>query len=339
MSGRRVSEDDQLGLAAGDGLGASSALIDTLIAPLLSLPDVREDGFRLTQRTEPRVITSDVFSVDPLVFPGGDIGLLAATGACNDLLASGARITEVALGIFAAASLERSTLQRCLKSFAAPLSELGASVVCGDTKVHPYRQPELLLYVTALGVARSPHRFDMADTVTGDVIIVTGALGDHAIAVLSEREGLGFESVVRSDARPLNGPIEELIDAGLLHSIRDLTRGGLVAALWDGFRATGLTWSVRKERIPIHQPVRAAAEMLGLDVLTLTNEGCMLLTAPAEHGTQVIDTLRKWPETAEAEVIGRVTPAEDISGPQLISEHGGSRLIRMPSGIGIPRLC
>ncbi|MEU4220875.1 AIR synthase-related protein [Actinoplanes sp. NPDC026623] len=339
MTTRRVSEGDRLGLAAGDGLGASSALIDTLIAPLLDLPDVREDGFRLAQRTEPRVITSDVFSVDPLIFPGGDIGLLAATGACNDLLASGARITEAALGIFAAADLERATLQRCLESFAAPLAELGASVVCGDTKISPFREPELLLFVTALGVALSPQRFDMADTEAGDVIIVTGALGDHAIAVLSEREGLGFEAVVRSDARLLNGPIEELIGAGELHSIRDLTRGGLVGGLWDGFRATGLTWSVREESIPVHRPVRAAAEMLGLDVLTLTNEGCMLLTARAEHSEHVIETLRKWPETAEAEVIGTVARGGDVLGPQLISDRRGPKLIPMPGGIGIPRLC
>lgn len=333
------STDAQLGLEAGDGLGASAALIDAVIAPVLRLPDQREDGFRLVDRAGPRVVTSDVFAVDPLVFPGGDIGLLAAAGVCNDLLASGARITEVALGVYASSFLATSTLRACLDSFGSALDSLGASVVCGDTKVHSERQPELLLFATGLGVALSERRFDLADTLAGDDIIVTGPLGDHAIAVLSAREGLGFESVVSSDARPLNGPIEELIARNLVHSLRDLTRGGLVAAVWDGFVATGLGWAIDDEHIPVHRPVRAAAEMLGLDVLTLTNEGSMLITAPIATRDQILTVLRSWPQTAESAVIGTVTDRGDTSGPVLVGPRGTRRPITLPYGIGVPRLC
>jgi hydrogenase expression/formation protein HypE len=284
-------------------------------------------------------MTADVFSVDPIVFPGGNIGALAATGVCNDLLASGAHVTEVALGIYASADLATDVLTDCLESFYAVLAAQGAAVVCGDTKVHPDRCPDLLLFATAVGVAWSAHRFDLADTQDGDDIIVTGPLGDHAIAVLSSREGLGFESVVISDARALNNPIASLIEPGLVHSLRDLTRGGLLAGLWDGQAATGLQWTVQEAAIPVRRPVRAAAEMLGLDVLALTNEGCMLLTAAPADRAAVLEILQGAEHTSEATVIGTVSEATDAPGPLLVDGYGGRHLLLLPDGLGVPRLC
>ena len=328
-----------VGLEAGDGLAASASLLDDLIAPALHLHPGREDGFWLSSRDGSRVVTADVFSVDPLIFPGGNIGALAAIGVCNDLLASGARPTEVALGVYASADLRLDVFRQCLESFRSVLEVHGAEVVCGDTKVHPDTQPELLLFATALGVAYSDRRFDLADTGPGDVIIVTGHLGDHTIAVLSMREGLGFESVVRSDAQPLMHPLTEIIQQQLAHSMRDLTRGGLIAALWDGFKANGLCWSVDEDLIPVRRPVRAAAEMLGLDVLSLTNEGCMLITTAARNQEEVLALLHSHPETANATAIGTVENDPTVSGPILRSREGVTRLIPALRGIGVPRLC
>lgn len=328
-----------LGLAAGDGLGASNHLLDSVLSPALRLSSSREDGFRLAPSDTARVVTTDVFSVDPIIFPGGNIGSLAAAGVCNDLLASGANICEVALGVYASAHLKTETLRACLASFNALLEPLSAHTVCGDTKVHPSAKPELLLFATALGMAMSESHFDLADTQPGDDIIITGALGDHAIAVISAREGLGFESVVSSDARTLHDPIAQLIVAGVLHSLRDLTRGGLTAALWDGYRATKLTWTVREDALPVHRPVLAAAEMLGLDVLTLTNEGCMLMTCAPQHRETVMDILRASPATAEATIIGTVQEDAAPVGPVLAGCPGGARLIPLPNGTGVPRLC
>lgn len=330
---------ERIGLAAGDGLGASSKLMDSVLEPILRLSGMREDGFRLARRDAQRVITADVFSVDPIVFPGGNIGSLAASGVCNDLLASGARISEIALGVYASAHLEMATLRECLAAFNAVVEPLGAEVVCGDTKVHPSPKPELLLFATALGTALSKRSFDLADTQVGDDIIITGTLGDHAIAVLSAREGLGFESVVTSDARPLYDPIAKLVAQDLVHSLRDLTRGGLTAALWDGYRATKLGWAVYEEAVPVHRPVDAAAEMLGLDVLTLTNEGCMLITSGPEHREPVMEVLRSCPSTAEAAVIGTVREEANGIGPVLIGSLGVARVLVLPKGIGVPRLC
>jgi len=335
-----VNESDRtVGLEAGDGLAASASLIDDLIAPALRLHPGREDGFWLPARDGNQVVTSDVFSVDPLIFPGGNIGALAAIGVCNDLLASGARPTEVALGIYASADLRLDVLRQCLESFSSVLEAHGAEVVCGDTKVHPDKQPELLLFATAIGSAYSDRRFDLADTRPGDVIIVTGPLGDHTIAVLSLREGLGFESVVTSDAQPLMRPLTAIIQRQLAHSFRDLTRGGLIAALWDGFKANGLCWSVDEDLIPVRRPVRAAAEMLGLDVLALTNEGCMLITTEEKNQEEVIALLRSHPETSNATVIGRVEEEPKAHGPILRTRQGVSQLIPSLRGIGVPRLC
>jgi hydrogenase expression/formation protein HypE len=331
--------DERIGIAAGDGLGASALLLDSVLEPILRLSGKREDGFRLAIRDTARVVTTDVFSVDPIIFPGGNIGSLAAAGICNDLLASGASVNEIALGIYVSAQLETATLRECLKSFNAAVEPLGAQIVCGDTKVHGSAKPELLLFATALGMALSERRFDLADTQVGDDIIITGALGDHAIAVLSVREGLGFESVVASDARPLYDPITELVTQDLVHSLRDLTRGGLIAALWDGYRATKLNWAIYEDAIPVHQPVRAAAEMLGLDVLTLTNEGCMLITCKPEHREIVMRTLRASPSTIEAAVIGTVREEPGVPGPVLVGSFGIARILVLPHGIGVPRLC
>lgn len=330
---------ERIGIAAGDGLGASSRLLDAVLEPVLRLSGTREDGFRLAATDTDRVITTDVFSVDPIVFPGGDIGSLAAAGICNDLLAGGARVTDIALGVYASAHLRTATLRECLASFNALVAPLGAQVVCGDTKVHPGERPELLLFATALGSALSERRFDLADTRPGDDIVITGPIGDHTIAVLSAREGLGFESVVTSDARPLHDPIADLIGRDLVHSLRDLTRGGLTAALWDGYRATKLCWAVFEEAVPVNRPVRAAVEMLGLDAFTLTNEGCMLITCPPEHRRTVLEILRSRPGTARAEVIGVVREEPDGIGPVLVRSTGAERPIVLPHGVGIPRLC
>jgi hydrogenase expression/formation protein HypE len=338
MSGSDQTSE-RIGIAAGDGLGASALLMDSVLEPILRLSGMREDGFRLATCDAERVITTDVFSVDPIIFPGGNIGSLAAAGVCNDLLASGADVREIALGVYASANLETATLRECLESFNALVEPLGAQIVCGDTKVHPSSKPELLLFATALGTALSKRRFDLADTRAGDDIIITGALGDHAIAVLSAREGLGFESTVTSDARPLHDPIAKLVAQDLVHSLRDLTRGGLTAALWDGYRATKLEWAVYEKAVPVHRPVRAAAEMLGLDVLTLTNEGCMLITCESEHRETVMEVLRSCPSTAEAAVIGTVREERDGVGPVLVGPLGGPRVLVLPHGIGVPRLC
>jgi hydrogenase expression/formation protein HypE len=333
-----ITRAGRIGLEAGDGLGASQDLLRDFLSPILNLPRDLEDGYRFPSVSQELVMTSDVFSVDPIIFPGGNIGKIAATGVINDLLASGANVRQVALGIYTSEKLERSVLAECLDSFAHEITTNGGAVVCGDTKVHADRNPELLLFATGIGVPWSGHRYDLAATCEGDDIFVTGSLGNHSLAILSARNGLGFESVIISDARSLTQPIEDLAKRHLIHSLRDLTRGGLVAGLWDGFKATALRWSVFEDELPVERPARAASEMLGLDPLTLTNEGCMMITAPSKNRDAILRTLSAYDSTAGACLIGAVGGLSS-NGPLICSNTGAARFLPLPSGIGVPRLC
>lgn len=329
---------DRIGIAAGDGLGMSQELICDFLSPILNLPRDLEDGYRFPCDSQDLVMTSDGFTVEPLVFPGGNIGLIAATGVINDLLASGALIRQVSLGIYVSAELERSVLADCLKSFAYEVTSNGGAVVCGDTKVHTDCKPELLFFVTAIGVPWSNNRYDLSATCEGDDIFVTGALGNHSLAVLSAREGLGFESVIVSDTRSLTQPIVDLARQDLIHSMRDLTRGGLISGLWDGFKATSLCWSVNEDALPVEGSVQAAAELLGLDPLAMTNEGCMMITAPSENRNAILSTLTAHKSTEGARLIGTVGSAATV-GPLIHTVRGDFRILPLPSGIGVPRLC
>lgn len=330
--------DTVVGLDTGDGLGASAEFLREFLSPILKLPKDLEDGYRFTNDCKEQVVTADVFSVDPIIFPGGNIGGIAAAGVINDLLASGARVRQVSLGIYASAKLARSVLADCLDTFVQEITSQGGAVVCGDTKVHADRTPELLLFVTGIGAPWSSERYDLSATCSGDDIIVTGSLGSHSLAVLTAREGLGFEAVIASDVCSLTQPIADVAKRGLVHSLRDLTRGGLIAGLWDGFKSTTLLWSVFEEIIPVDRSVRAAAEMLGLDPLALTNEGCMMITAPFENRDLLLRALHAHDSTSGARVIGTVSGPTNI-GPLIKSRAGDMRLLPLPRGIGVPRLC
>jgi hydrogenase expression/formation protein HypE len=332
------SSHGPIGIEAGDGLAASSDLLRRVLQPILGLPKVLEDGHRFTPTAGDQVITTDIYSVEPIEFPGGDIGTLAACGSINDLAVSGAQMTYCSLGIYASAQLELSRLEAVLQTFAGLIHQQGAAIVCGDTKVHPDRMPELLLFVTAVGSPWDAATFDLTGARQGDQVIVTGALGDHSIAVLSAREGLGFESVVSSDVRPLCAPLARLAPHKGLHAVRDLTRGGLTAALWDLYEVTGLAAALVGTAMPVAERTQAAADMLGLDPLTLTNEGCALIIVGREASEEIIRLLHQYPETSGAVVIGELVASDQV-GPTVRAEDGSSYVLPLPRGIGVPRLC
>lgn len=341
MTAAIVEPDDLVGLASGDGLGAATELLESIVYPCLRVSGGQDDGaWTAGPRGAWQVVTTDLFVVDPVEFPGGNIGKLAAAGCVNDLLASGARTRAVTVGLYLSAYLSRALLARMLDAFRAELDRAGAEVVCGDTKVHPGRDPLLLMAVTGVGEPFGDRRYALADARPGDLLVVTGPLGAHTIAVLSAREGLGFERVVRSDVQPLLEPIGSLAERGLPRCLRDLTRGGLVAALWEGARATDLLWEIDADAIPVDHEVRAATELLGLDPLTLANEGCMLLVVPPAKADEALRLLRGYDATARATVVGRIRAAADGVGAALAGHgEGPVKVLPYPAGIGIPRLC
>lgn len=337
-----TSRSRAVGLAAGEGLAASRYLLDELVIPALGADRSGEDSICIRTRARTLVVTADLYAVEPLVFPGGNVGLLAACGAINDLAAGGARLAHMSVGLYVSQHLDRSVLEDILSDLGAMVQSRGATVVCGDTKVHEGADPQLLISVTAFGEPLSDRDYALRNTRSGDSIIVSGPLGSHTIAVLSAREGLGFESSIRSDVSPVGETVLSLLAPFDIHSLRDLTRGGLAGAIWDGVRATGLDWSIQEGVVPIQRWVRAASDLLGLDPMLLTNEGCMLLTVPEGDAAEVLAVLRADPLTGSAAIVGHVATPSDVSGePVAILEidSGGRQLLPFPHGIGVPRLC
>lgn len=199
----------------------------------------------------------------------------------------------------------------------------------------------IAISVTAVGHRLGHRRYDLSDTRNGDAVILTGALGAHSVAVLSAREGLGFERAVTSDVAPLRAPMQALIKDDLLHSIRDLTRGGLIGALWDGVEATGLDWVLDDGAVLVDHDVRAATELLGLDPLALTNEGCLLLTADSADASRVVEHLARYPATCRSRVVGRTTCAHLDGWPvaRVASRGESGKVVRRPVALGVPYLC
>ncbi|WP_433598968.1 HypE family hydrogenase expression/formation protein [Nocardia sp. CA-135953] len=329
-----------VGIGAGDGLGATADLLTTLIFPALGIEELSEDGTRIAVDFDEQVVTTDMYTVDPLEFSGGDIGRLAVCGAVNDLAASGARARFLTVGLLISASLGRDVLFRVLTSFGQEAEASGCTVLCGDTKVHTGHEPQLVIAVSAVGQPFTPSLLSLKDTRPGDVIGVTGPFGNHSIAVLSARFGLGFDKVVTSDVCALADPIEAVVSVVPLHGARDLTRGGLIGALWDGARATGLHWEIEDDTLDLDLPVSAAAQLLALDPLALTNEGNMLFTCPRESADRALEILRGFSQTARSRLIGYASTADRL-GP-LVSKRtpeGRQILLDYPEALGIPRLC
>ncbi|MFE4750223.1 hydrogenase expression/formation protein HypE [Streptomyces mirabilis] len=344
MKGAIPDEDqrgqDPVGEAPGDGLGAMADLLRDTVFPALGVVEEAEDGVHVELSGSRQVLTTDVFTVDPLEFPGGDIGRLAVCGVINDLAASGARARFLTVGLLLSASLDRRVLLRVLRSLGAEADRAGCRVVCGDTKIHQGAEPQMIITVTALGEPFGEHTYALAASRPGDLIGVTGPLAGHSIAVLSAREGLGFEHVTASDVAPLVNPVEAVVRRVPLRSLRDLTRGGLVGALWDGAFATGCHWQFEEASVPVDRPVRAASELLGMDPLLLTNEGVMLFTVDAAHADDAVAVLAEFPETSGTRIIGEIhASTSEEAEVTMVTADGRVRAVPYPYALGVPRLC
>ena len=284
--------------------------------------------------------TTDSFVVSPLFFPGGDVGKLAVYGTANDLAMAGAKPAWLSAGFILEEGLSLDVLRRVVESMRAAADEIGVRIVTGDTKVVDRGKGDGLFINTA-GVGTVPRGVEVSpDRVEpGDAILVSGDLGRHGIAVLSVREGLDFEGALPSDCASLAGLVEALLDAGHeVHCLRDLTRGGLAAALNEIAQQAGLGIELDEAAIPVCDPVAGACELLGLDPLYVANEGRLVAFVPAEAAGRALETMRRHPAASEPAVIGRVTEQH----PGLVELRGllgGARILDMLSGEQLPRIC
>ncbi len=283
--------------------------------------------------------TIDSYVVKPLKFPGGDIGRLAICGTVNDLAVCGATPLGIALSLILTEGLERRVLEEVMDSLAAAANEAKVSIVTGDTKVVGRGQGDGI-YITTAGVgAAGKHKLHPDEVRAGDVLIVSGPIADHGMAVMLAREMPQVQSALKSDVAPLNGMIERLLKlAGGVVFLRDATRGGLSGVVVDLANRTGLHITLEEQEIPIRPETWHAADMLGVDPLDVANEGKIVVVVRPDAADAALAALSQDVHGQEARIIGRVD--DDGDGVcELHTTMGGRRILQKPYGEQLPRIC
>ncbi len=285
-------------------------------------------------------LTTDSYVVNPLFFPGGDIGELAVNGTVNDLAMSGANPLYITAGFIIEEGLGLSTLERVVESMRAAAGRAGVVIAAGDTKVVDRGKADGL-FINTSGVGVVPDGVDISagNLRPGDVVIVSGTMGDHGMAVMSVREGLGFSSEIASDTAPLNSLVRDIIKAcPEVRALRDPTRGGLAATLNEFAGASRVSITVDEAAIPVTDGVRGACELLGLDPLYVANEGKLVACVPGDYAEKVLAAMKDNEYGRNAAIVGEA--AAEPAGKVLIRTLiGGRRFLDMPAGEILPRIC
>jgi hydrogenase expression/formation protein HypE len=330
-------------LAHGGGGQLTDELVAGTILPRLGNDALNEllDAGLVSAGTERLALTVDGYVVQPLKFPGGDIGRLAVCGTVNDIAVIGGTLMAIALGLIMAEGLEQSILEDVLNSVADAAREADVRVITGDIKVVGRGQADGL-YITTAGMGRvEPNRqLHPRRVEPGQVLIINGPVADHGLAVLLAREMPEVESVVRSDVAPLNGLIRDVLAAAgdAVTFMRDPTRGGLAGLCADLAARTGWRVSLDERAIPIRTETQYAAEMLGIDPLEVANEGKVVVIVAASARDAVLEAMHAHRLGREARAIGHIDPARD-GICEITTVIGGRRIVQKPYGEQLPRIC
>lgn len=337
-----IQQYPQVMLAHGGGGKLMHQLIERMIGPAFHNPllDVRHDGAVFDMPHNRLAFTTDSYVVNPLFFPGGDIGSLAVNGTVNDLAMCGARPLYLSAGFILEEGLPMETLWRIVQSMRRAADESGVLLVTGDTKVVDKGKGDGIFINTA-GVGAVEHSLSIApaSVLPGDAILLSGDLGRHGITIMATRENLSFESEIESDCAPLAAMALGLINAGIdVHCLRDLTRGGLASALVEISEAANYLINIFENSIPVREDVRGACEILGFDPLYLANEGRFIAFVPEAQADDALALLTAHSNGTGACRIGTVT---DDRRPlvTLKSRIGATRIVDMFSGEQLPRIC
>jgi hydrogenase expression/formation protein HypE len=328
-------------MAHGSGGKLAHELIERTFLSALSNPLLaRLDDSAVVDCKGRLAFTTDSYVVKPIFFPGGDIGRLAVCGTVNDLAMSGAAPQYLSLAFIIEEGLPREDLTRVLASIQATSTEAGVQIVTGDTKVVDRGSADRLFINTAgLGLIPDGIYISGSNARPGDRVILSGTIGDHGIAVLSQREGISFTTPLRSDCAPLNGLVAGMIQASRrIHALRDPTRGGLATTLNEIAAQSRVSIRIEEEKIPVRDEVRGACEMLGLDPLYVANEGKLVAMVAPEDAEAVLEKMRQNTHGREASIIGEVQP--DHPGRVVMkTKIGASRIVDMLVGDPLPRIC
>ena len=333
---------ERIGLDHGSGGEASHELVQEIFLSRLDNAHLipLDDSAVLDLPACTLAMTTDSYVVDPILFPGGDIGSLAVHGTVNDLSMQGARPLYLTLGLILEEGLPLKDLIRIIDSLAEAAREAKVSIVAGDTKVVPKGGVDKI-FINTSGIGLIPHGVDVSahNARPGDLLIINGPVGDHGMAILSKREGLKFDSPLVSDSAPLNALVSSILEVSNgIHVLRDPTRGGVATALNEVASRSGVGIHLFEEDVPIRPSVAAACEILGLDPLYVANEGKCLVIVSRREAKRVLRTMKKNVYGKGSIIVGEVT-AENPGRILLKTKIGGTRILSMLTGEQLPRIC
>ncbi|MGW6316589.1 hydrogenase expression/formation protein HypE [Streptomyces sp. NPDC055099] len=334
-------EDERVLLGHGAGGRLTAELLDTLVLPAFEGQNGPLEDAALLPGHPDLVVSTDSFVVSPLFFPGGDIGSLAVHGTINDLAMRGAWPLALSVALMVEEGLPLSELRSVLASLGKSARNAEVPVITGDTKVVGRGAVDkVFINTTGIGQRRSMLHPSAALARPGDAILLSGPIGLHGTTVLSTREGLGFESEIASDSRPLHRLVRALAPLGEhLHTLRDPTRGGLAASLNEIARDSSVAVEIDEIALPVPDAVASACDLLGLDPLIVANEGCLVAFVSPSAADEALATMRTLPEGRGAARIGEVLPQGPSGRVTLRTLVGARRVVDMPLGEQLPRIC
>jgi hydrogenase expression/formation protein HypE len=337
-----IFEHKRIVLGHGSGGKLTAELIQKVFLPAFYNDTLaRLDDQAVLDLNGSRIaFTTDSFVVTPIFFPGGDIGRLAIHGTVNDLAMSGAKPLYIAAAFILEEGLSTEELRRAVDSMRAAAQEAGVQLVTGDTKVvNRGKGDKIFITTTGLGIIDRPVRISADRARTGDAIILSGTIGDHGMAIMSQRENLQFEGLIESDTAPLHSLVAAMLDASEdIHCLRDPTRGGVATTLNEIAASSKIGIEIDERKIPVRDAVRGACEILGLDPLYVANEGKLLAVVPAVVAEAVLSRMRDHPLEQDARIIGEVVEGH----PSMVLMRtgiGGTRVVDVLFGEQLPRIC
>jgi hydrogenase expression/formation protein HypE len=339
----KKTKNDKILLAHGGGGQLSDMLIRNNILPKINGDSSGElnDSARLELQSGSLCFTTDSYVVKPLFFNGGDIGKLAVCGTINDLAVAGAKPVALSLSLIIETGLEFELLDRILAGIGRAARENDIKIVTGDTKtVEAGAADKLFINTAGIGVRLDGAELGFDKIAPGDKIIINGTIGDHGMTIISQREGMQFETQLQSDCVGLAGLTCQLLEkTDRIKFMRDPTRGGLAASLNEIARQTGCSIIIRQNDIPVNPTVQAAADMLGFDVLNIANEGKFIAVVAPDFAEQCLEICRNHPLGRQAGIIGEILETGDTPLVELETAIGGRRIVQMPYGRELPRIC
>ena len=318
----------------------SSAVLDNITKKSvnggISL-DALDDGATIPIGDYEIVVTTDGHTIDPLFFPGGDIGRISAAGTINDVSVMGAKPLAISNAIIMQEGFPIADLDRIMKSLNETCEEVDVAVITGDTKVMEQGKIDgIVMVTTGIGIAKKGEIVRDSTLEVGDKIIVTGSLGDHGMSLMSFREGFGFETDLKSDTAPMWNVVKKALDVGGVTAMKDPTRGGFANAINEMASKSGKGVLLHQEAIPIKQEVHAVSEMLGIDPFEVANEGKVVMGVKADKAEEVLEAIKTEEYGKDAAIIGEV-----IEGDYVVVETpiGGERILEAPIADPVPRVC